>query len=47
MNDLYTYYVIMTADYNRTDVSLEQICTWTSYCTNHSDMDNPQYAKVL
>ena len=37
----------MDTDYNRTeDVSLEHICEWTSYCTDHSDMDAPQYVHV-
>ena len=40
------YHGIMTADYNRTDVSLEHICNWTSYYTHHSDMDAPQYVHV-
>jgi hypothetical protein len=34
----------MDVDYNRTgDVSLEWTCNEKSYCTNHSDVDAPQY----
>jgi hypothetical protein len=36
----------MTADYNRTYVSLEHIFDEMSYCTHHSDMDAPQYVQV-
>jgi len=35
--------MIITADYNRTDVSLEHIFDWTSYCKYHSHMNAPQY----
>jgi len=36
----------MIADYNRTDVFLEHVYYWTSYCTLHSDMDATQYVHV-
>ena len=41
------YHGIIDADYNRTgDVSLDHSYDWTSYCTHHSDMDDPQYVQV-
>jgi hypothetical protein len=38
--------MIMIADYNRTDVSLEPIFDGTSHCKHHSDMDIPWYVFV-
>jgi len=40
------YHGIIIAEYNRTDVSLEHICDWMSYCTQHSDMDAPHYMPI-
>ena len=36
----------MIDEYNRTDVSLENVCDWISYCTCHSDIDTPQYEPI-
>jgi hypothetical protein len=38
--------MIMIAECNRTDVSLEPIFDGTSHCKHHSDMDVPRYVFV-
>jgi len=38
--------MILDPDNNmRGDISLEHTCDWLSYCTHHTDMDDPQYVE--
>ena len=40
------YNMILDPDNNmRGDISLEHTCDWLSYCTHHTDMDDPQYVE--